>query len=106
MSRRHLKGMLALTDDVNERENIIRRPFGGAHVLFTGDLWQLEAIGGHPVYSSKVLKGLALEGYNIWRKINEFSERTRNYRFKDDETQILENFLRGARSRNTRRKIP
>jgi hypothetical protein len=60
MSRRHQQGMLALTDDVNERENIIRRPFGGAHVLFTGDLWQLEAIGGHPVYSSKVLKGLAL----------------------------------------------
>jgi PIF1-like helicase len=98
MSRRHQQGMLALTDDVNERENIMRRPFGGAHVLFTGDLWQLEAIGGHPVYSSKLLRGLALEGYNIWRKINEFSELTQNYRFKDDETQILENFLRGART--------
>lgn len=97
MSRRHQEGMIALTDDQDERDIIKQLPFGGTHVLFTGDLWQLKAIGGHAVYSIKAQQGQALEGQSIWHKINEYSELIQNYRFKNGTTQVLENFLRGAR---------
>jgi hypothetical protein len=42
MSYRHQQGMLALTDDIDERNYITSMPFGG--VLFTGDLHQLRPI--------------------------------------------------------------
>jgi hypothetical protein len=44
MSRRHQLGLMALTDGKDERDAIISRPFGGTHILFTGDLWKLAAI--------------------------------------------------------------
>ena len=97
ISQRHQQGLLAITDGDDEKELIKQKPFGGMHMLFTGDLWQLKAIGGHPIYTTKNLSGQALEGQKIWRSINEYSELTENYRFKNDTSDTLECFLRGAR---------
>ena len=38
---------LSVTDDPTEKCTIENKPFGGTHILFTGDLWQLQAIGGN-----------------------------------------------------------
>ena len=97
ISQRHQQGLLAITENEGERELIRQKPFGGMHMLFTGDLWQLKAIGGHPIYTTKILDGQALKGQKIWRSINEYSELTENYRFKNDTSDTLECFLRGAR---------
>ena len=97
ISERHKQGLLAITEDIGEREYIKQTPFGGIHMLFTGDLWQLKAIGGHPIFSTAELKDSALEGRKIWHSINEYSELTENYRFKNDETTHLKDFLTGAR---------
>ena len=100
ISHRHRQGLLAVTSDNDERHNIMTKPFGGLHMLFTGDLWQLKAIGGHPIYSHSELKGQALEGRKIWLQINEYTELTENYRFKNDITTTLKDFLSGAREGN------
>jgi PIF1-like helicase len=97
MSNRHKAALIALTEDKREHDYINSRPFGGVHILFTGDLWQPKAIGGHAVFSTGVLTGKALEGQRIWYSINEYSELTENYRFKHDITTTLQSFLRGAR---------
>lgn len=100
ISKRHQQALLSVTDDPTEKEAINAKPFGGMHILFTGDLWQLKAIGGHPIYTQKPLSGRAALGQKIWHSINEYSELTENYRFKDDVTPTLQNFLRGARQGN------
>ena len=73
MSRRHQEGMITLTDDQDKRDIIKRLPFGGTHVLFTGDLWHLKSIGGYPVYTMTPLQGQAKEGQTVWHIINEYS---------------------------------
>ena len=100
ISLRHQKGLLSVTDDPTEKCSIENKPFGGTHILFTGDLWQLQAIGGSPIYTSKIMKGRAAVGQAIWHSINEYSELTENYRFKNDTTQTLRLFLKGAREGN------
>ena len=90
MSYRHQQGMLALTDDIDERNYITSMPFGGTSVLFTGDLHQLRPITGHGIYARKVLTGKALKARNT---INECEKLTQHYRFKDDASNILEPFL-------------
>ena len=100
ISHRHRQGLLAVTDDNEERQSIMEKPFGGLHMLFTGDLWQLKAIGGQPIFSQAELKGQALEGKKIWLQINEYAELTENYPFKEDKTTTLKDFLSGAREGN------
>ena len=92
ISYRHQQGMLAMTDDEDERSLIKSKPFGGTHILFTGDLWQLKAIGGSPIFTIKTLKTQAQAGQKIWHAINIYSELTENYRFKNDTTTTLQDF--------------
>ena len=66
------------------------------HILMTGDLYQLRAIGGHPVYTTLNLIGLAKNGRKIWLAINEYCELIENYRIRNDTTSVLQEFLRGA----------
>jgi hypothetical protein len=42
MSHRHHQGLLALTDDIDERNYIMSKPFGGIHILFTGLFLSIE----------------------------------------------------------------
>jgi PIF1-like helicase len=85
MSHRHQQGLLALTDDIDERSYILSKPFGGIHVLFTGDFHQLRPIFGPGFYTDKVLTGKALAGLIIWRDtLNEYEELTERYRFIND----------------------
>lgn len=98
MSHRHQQGLLSLTDDTEEKKYIMSKPFGGIHVLFTGDFHQLRPIFGPGFYTDKVLTGKALAGQALWRNnLNEYEELTENYRFKNDTSNILEPFLKGAR---------
>jgi hypothetical protein len=66
-------------------------------MLFTGDFWQLKAIGGTPIYHMAVTRPKALKGQQIWRSINEYGELSENMRFKNDSNSNLKDFLRGAR---------
>ena len=46
--------LLATCDEADEEEIafIKQRPFGGIHILMTGDLYQLKPIGGTPIFNN------------------------------------------------------
>jgi PIF1-like helicase len=97
MSYRHQQGMLSLTDDSDERNYILSKPFGGIGVLITGDLHQLKPLGGAAIYTKKSVSGKVLKGQIRRNTLTEYEELTQNYKFKDDTSNILEPFLKGAR---------
>jgi hypothetical protein len=93
MSDRHIQAKLTTTTDEAERDRISSRPFGGTHMLFTGDLWQLKAIGGTALFCIDIINPLAIRGQQIWHSLNEFTELTENMRFKNDTSGVLQKFL-------------
>jgi DNA replication protein DnaC len=98
ISERQKEAMISITQSDEEIRYIRSKPFGGLHVLFTGDLYQLKPIGGTPIYLENPIDELAISGKNeIWHKLKEYKELTINTRFKNDETPHLRNFLKGAR---------
>jgi PIF1-like helicase len=54
-------------------------PFGGLNVVVTGDNWQLQPVGGHPLFraSSGRLEPIALKGQNAYRTLNKTIRFTR-----------------------------
>lgn len=98
ISERQKEAMISIAQSNEEIENIKSKPFGGLHVLFTGDLYQLKPIGGTPIYYANPIEELAISGRKeIWEELNEYKQLTKNTRFRNDETPHLQNFLRGAR---------
>jgi PIF1-like helicase len=96
ISERQKQAMLANVEDENEREYIRSTPFGGVHMLFTGDFYQLRPVTGEAIYR-KPTKFSSKQGQKIWLAINEYIELTESTRFKDDETPYMNQFLSGAR---------
>jgi DNA replication protein DnaC len=96
ISERQKQAMLAYVEDKTEREYIKSTPFGGVHMLFTGDFYQLRPVTGEAIYRNPK-KFSSKEGQKIWFAINEYIELTESTRFKDDETPYMNQFLSGAR---------
>jgi hypothetical protein len=73
-----------LIDDEIEKARVLNLPFGGLHVVFCGDLYQLPPPGGFPVYTSNPRqdKEAALRGRAIWKSINEYVRLVKNHRVK------------------------
>lgn len=96
ISERQKESMLAYTEDKNERANNKSKAFGGIHMLFTGDFYQLRPVTGQAIYR-KPTKFSSKQGQKIWLSINEYIELTESTRFKDDKTPHMNQFLSGAR---------
>lgn len=99
ISERQKEAMISNAEILSDEEieHIRSKPFGGLHVLFTGDLHQLKPIGGTPIYFAKPTDLLALYGQQIWNNLNEYKELTINTRFRNDKTPHMHHFLKGAR---------
>jgi hypothetical protein len=97
ISERQKIAMGTQTCDVNERKLIYTKHFGGVHVLFTGDFYQLKPIGGEAIYTTNVKNNISLKGKKIWNDLNEFVILTENTRYMGDATPIMNQFLSGAR---------
>lgn len=80
ISQRIKSGKLAITNDEQQREYIQKHHFGGAHMIFSGDLYQLKPVGQTSIYVSNPRKRLDKAGRLIWEDINEFAELTENCR--------------------------
>ena len=94
-------GLMYVAATEIDKDVINSKPFGGIHILFGGDFWQLDPIAcDDTLYlCPKVDKQdrWTLEGYALWQQINAFVELTENCRFKDLSTSLLASFNRVAR---------
>jgi PIF1-like helicase len=97
ISERQKEAMLAYVEDENERKLIESQPFGGVHMLFTGDFYQLKPITGEAIYTSNPKYVNSKKGQKIWHDINEYIELTESTRFKNDRTPHMNKFLSGVR---------
>ena len=97
ISKRHTKSMGTLITDEMERMNKESCHFGGTHVLFTGDFYQLKPVFGQPIYFDRVENIFCEKGRDIWLSLNEYVELIENTRYRNDATPHMNLFLRGAR---------
>lgn len=97
ISIRHTKSMGTTITDEIERANKECLHFGGTHVLFTGDFYQLKPVFGVPIYSERVDNIFCEKGREIWLSLNQYIELTENTRYRNDTTPFMNLFLRGAR---------
>ena len=97
ISLRHTKSMGTTVTDDRERSNMECMSFGGTHVLFTGDFYQLKPVFGQPIYADRVDNIYCEKGRDIWLSLNEYVELTENTRYRNDATPHMNQFLRGAR---------
>ena len=85
ISNRKIEAMLSQTDDENERNITRSKLFGGVHMLFTGDFYQLKPIHGEAMYTEnpKNIKSLEIEGIKIWHsiKLAKKNEKDKNMSF-------------------------
>ena len=87
------------------RHEISSKPFGGLHVLFCGDLYQLKCVKGTPLYIPRnmVKTREARLGSDLWYNISTFVELTENMRMSkpgaviSDEDKAFIKFLSQAR---------
>jgi hypothetical protein len=72
-------------------------PFGGYHIIFCGDFYQLAPVGGTPLYFPILPshKAASIAGHALWQKINFFVELEVNFRFIDADNSLLAKFLAG-----------
>jgi hypothetical protein len=97
ISGRQKEAMPAYVEDENERKLIESQPFGGVHMLFTGDFYQLKPITGEAIYTSNPKYVNSKKDQKIWHDINEYIELTESTRFKNDKTPHMNKFLSGVR---------
>ena len=97
ISVRHTKSMGTLITDETERINMGCCHFGGTHVLFTGDFYQLKPVFGQPIYFDVLENIFCEKGRDIWLSLNEYVELTENTRYRNDATPHMNLFLKGAR---------
>ena len=99
------RALSTLTDCNDEKTKILSTPFGGLHVIFVGDFYQLKCVAGTPFYSRNLKKQEAIYGKKIWYNIvNEYVELTENCRFNNAELSIFAKFLHYARTGNCKVK--
>lgn len=94
--------LLTTTEDELERATIQNSPFGGVHILLTGDFYQLKNFTGTPLYRSKPdpKYAAAVTGRKLWLYTNEFCELTENCRFRNALLSAFATFMRSSRLGN------
>ena len=97
ISERQIAAMGTQTNDPLERESFKSRHFGGVHMLFTGDFYQLKPIQPEAIYISDIQYSCSRKGRQIWLDLNEYVVLTENTRYMHDTTPLMNVFLSGAR---------
>ena len=97
ISERQIAAMGTQTTDESQRENYKDKLFGGMHMLFTGDFFQIKPVQGEPIYTREPKSRKSLKGLQAWEGLNEYVILTENTRHKNDATPVMNLFLKGAR---------
>ena len=78
-------------------EYIKNTPFGGLHIILSGDLYQLNPVKRTSIYAHK-LKQNAILGRHVWNEFKVYSELQENPRF--DKIQTFYKLLSGEKNTN------
>ena len=97
ISERQISAMGTQISDVEERLNLKSKHFGGVHMLFTGDFYQLKPIQPEAIYTSDIKYASSIKGRKIWLDLNEYVVLIKNTRYMHDSTPLMNVFLSGAR---------
>jgi hypothetical protein len=88
--------MEARTEEDSERNKILAKmPFGGFHIVFSGDFYQLPPITGVPLYLPPSDSNISIQGKKLWNSINFYVDLVVNFRIDDPNTSLLSKFLAG-----------
>ena len=83
IERQVAAAMATLGVSPKDKCEIEAKPFGGIHVIFSGDLYQSPPVKGKPVYAINLAgKPEIARGKEIWNKISEYHEINDNLRVK------------------------
>jgi hypothetical protein len=86
----------AFTSYENNRNLLLSKlPFGGFHIIYVGDFYQLPPVAATPLYLSPSDKQASIAGHALWQLMNYFVELQQNFRFDDADSSVLANFLIG-----------
>lgn len=105
ISERQIAAMCSQTTDESLRKYYRSNHFGGVHMLFTGDFYQLKPIGEEAIYTRDIKYGKSKKGKLIWDDLNEYIVLTENTRYMGDSTPIMNLFLSGARRGIVNRRL-
>ena len=97
ISERQIAAMGTQISDPTERLNLKSKHFGGVHILFTGDFYQLKPIQPEAIYTSDIKYASSIKGRKIWLDLNEYVVLVENTRYMHDATPLMNVFLSGAR---------
>jgi hypothetical protein len=92
--------LLAQTSDPVATARVNSLPFGGLHVIYTGDLIQLPPVCGErlSIADSDFEVGTKNHaGKEIWLKTKQYFELTTTKRFETDDEKLFSEFITGAR---------
>ena len=90
--------LLTTCDDEEIIQAITTRPFGGIHILLTGDLFQLKPIMPTAIFDNYSTDKIpCIRGRQIWQTMTDYFELTEACRFLDGNNSALATFLSGAR---------
>ena len=97
ISERQIAAMGTQTSDPILRQSLKEKHFGGVHILFTGDFYQLKPIEPEAIYTNDIQYARSIKGRKIWLDLNEYVVLTENTRYMLDATPLMNVFLSGAR---------
>ena len=79
------KARATLFQNQDEKESILAAPFGGLHVIFAGDLFQLPAIRKTAIQSVSLKSFSAEKGKLLWNSINSYIKFVENHRVNQND---------------------
>lgn len=84
------KALATLAVDNEKKDEILQSPFGGLHVIYAGDLYQLPAIKRTAIFSKNYSKFAAQKGKELWMLINFYVKFIENHRInKNDQVECM-----------------
>jgi hypothetical protein len=94
-------GIRVFTQEESDRNIALSKlPFGGFHIVFTGDFYQLPPVMGIPLFLLPNTTPEAINGKRLWSSVNYFVDLVTNFRFSNAEESLLAAFLAGITNTN------